>query len=360
MDDTKNTEEVEKKIEDSTAYTDEMEKIDSVKCKKRKWRKFFLGIGVVFLMIVLGVICIISYLRLKGEKNLKAEEQYITYNGKEYKYKEEIINILCLGVDKAVPVGYIEEVRGNIGMSDVILLVSINVKRNEVKIIAIPRDTMTEVQRTDKDGNLTQKQMLQICCQYACGISMEQSNELTVNTVSHLLCDIPIQRCCAINFEAFSLLNDAIGGVDVVIDEDLKEFSPKFKDKDEIHLDGELALTFIRIRDTTKVDGAVARTQRQKEYAMAFVEKAKKVIVKNPTLPITLFQELQKSRDICTDITKEDMIYLLVEMLGISFSEDAIQVLEGESILGEDGLAEYYVDVDSLNKLIIDMFYEEV
>ena len=89
-------------------------------------------------------------------------------------------------------------------------------------------------------------------------------------------------------------------------------------------------------------------------------EKAKDVISENPTLPITLFQELQKDKNMCTDITVEDITYLMPELFKISFSDDIIQVLPGESVLGESGFAEYKLDVDSVKKMIIDTFYEEV
>ena len=362
MDDTKMTEEIDNDMEalSSDGFSEVKETEKKEKKKWKRWQKILFGTIIAILIVLVGAISAIFILRQRGENRLKAEEHYTTYNGKRYKFREDVVNILCLGIDKNEPIAHIERKRGNIGMSDAILLVSIDLKEDEVKIFAIPRDSMADIQTTSSDGQLQDKQRMQLCYQYAYGVSMEQSNELTVDAVSHLLYDTPIQRCCAINFEALPVLNDAIGGVDVVIEEDLEEFVPEFIYGEEIHLEGKLALSFVRSRNTKRVDGVVLRTQRQKQYALAFAEKAKDVISENPTLPITLFQELQKDKNMCTDITVEDITYLMPELFKISFSDDIIQVLPGESVLGESGFAEYKLDVDSVKKMIIDTFYEEV
>ncbi len=331
--------------------------------KKRKWQtwqKILFWSIVVIVTIILGGIISFYSLRSKGENDLRAKEQYTTYNGKKYKYKQEIVNILCLGIDKSVSMPYIEAERGNIGMSDAIMLVSIDTKRKDVKIIAIPRDTMTAVQTTTVEGELASKERYQICMQYAYGISMQQSNKLTVDTVSDLLYGVQIQRCCAINFEALPIINDAIGGVDVEVLEDIEEWEPRLPYGETVHLEGELALRFVKVRDKNNLDGAALRTERQKQYAVAFVEKAKDIVRRDPTIPVTIFQELQKDGNMCTDVTGEDIMYLMPKILKMSFSSDMVQMIPGKSVVGEDGFTEYHMDVDAVKKIIIDTFYEEV
>lgn len=346
--------------ESTVADTDKVEEVRKERNKKKKGRNILAIILIVVLLILIIGILVFYYLRQRGAEGLKAEDHYVTYDGKKYKFKEDIVNILCLGIDKTEPISHIEKKRGNIGMADTILLVSIDLKKDKVKVLAIPRDTMAQLQLTDEDGNFTQTEELQLCYQYAFGRSMEQSNELTVDAVCKLLYGLPIQRCCAINFEALPIINDAIGGVDVVVQEDLEEFVPEFVYGKQIHLEGDLALKFIRSRNTKRVDGVVLRTQRQKQYVLAFVEKAKSIITENPAMPISIFQELQKKKDMCTDITIDDITYLMPQLLDISLTDDVIEVLPGESELGENKFAEYHLDKDSVKKILIDNFYEEV
>ena len=328
----------------------------------RMWQKVFLGIGAGIFVIVFSAFLVIVTMAMKGKGNLKPEEQFITYKGKEYKYREDVVNILCLGIDKAEQMAYMEEGRGCFGMSDAILLVSIDMKKHTLRVISIPRDTVAEIQMTSEDGAVKQKQNMQLCYQYAYGKSMEQSNELTVEAVSHLLYDVQIQRCCAINFEAVPFLNDAIGGVDVIIQEEgMDVWKPElFTYGEKMHLEGELALRFIRTRNKNRVDGATLRAERQKQYALAFVEKARSVVLKNPSIPLDIFRELQKNGNMSTDITVEDIVYMMLQVWRISFSDDMMQVLPGEVSVGENGYAEYHIDVDAVKELIINTFYEEV
>ena len=348
---------------DNMKVTEETDAEETMKQKKkRKWRNWQMILFwsvVVIVTVVFGGLASFYSLSMKGENNLKAEEQYTTYNGKKYRYRQEIINVLCLGIDKGVSMPYIEAQRGNIGMSDAIMLVSIDTKRNDVKILEIPRDTMTDIQQTTKDGELVSKERYQLCMQYAYGISMQQSNELTVNTVSDLLYGVQIQRCCAINFDALPIINDAIGGVDVEVLEDIEEWEPRLPYGETVHLEGRLALRFVKVRDKNNLDGAALRTERQKQYAIAFVEKAKEIVKKDPTIPITIFQELQKEGNMCTDVTVEDIMYLMPKILKMSISSDMVQMIPGKSVVGEDGYTEYHMDVDAVKEIIIDTFYEE-
>lgn len=330
------------------------------KKKLKRWQKFFLGFIIVICIILLSGMVAFGILRFRGERRLKVEEKYTMYNGEKYKYRGGIVNILCLGIDKYIPLQYVEEGRGNIGMSDTIMLVSIDTKKHTVKVIAIPRDTMAEVQTYTSDGEPGGKQKLQICRQYAYGLSPEQGSELAVDAVSKLFYDVPIQRYCSINSEAIPLLNDAVGGVDVEVLEDIEEWEPRLKYGEKIHLTGELAFRFINVRNKHIPEGTVLRTQRQKQYAFAFVDQAKVAIKKNPMLPVSMFSELQESGKLCTNITIEDMIYLMPEVMKVSFSGDTIEVLSGESRVEEDGFVGFHADVDALKGLIISTFYEKV
>lgn len=357
-----------KKIADeNNVYTEVSEEILCIsnepkmtKDRKSKWKRILFGFIGVLVIVILGGVITFFALKLKGESNLKAEEQYITYKGEKYKYRDGIINILCLGIDKWVPMAYIENERGNIGMSDAIVLVSIDTERDEVKAFAIPRETVTEVQTITQSGELGSTERMRICIQYAYGTSMQQSNELTMSAVSNLLYDIQIQRCCAINLDAVSTINDAVGGVDVQILEDIEDMEPRFPYGETVHLEGGLALRFIQIRNKNILEGSLLRTERQKQYVSAFIAKAKESVKKDPTIPITLFQELQDNGEMCTDITLEDITYLMPEVLGMSFSTDIVQRIPGESVVGEDGHTEFQMDSNAVKEMIIDTFYEKV
>ena len=81
----------------------------------KRWKKIVLCVVTALVVVVAGLAGSFFYLRAQGEKNLKTEVVktgkakgereglFVTYNDKEYQYNEDIINFLCLGIDKDVP-----------------------------------------------------------------------------------------------------------------------------------------------------------------------------------------------------------------------------------------------------------------
>ena len=69
--------------------------------------------------------------------------------------------------------------------------------------------------------------------------------------------NIPIDRVCVFNCEAIGVINDAVGGVEVTIENDFTDESgevlePEFYKGNTLKLTGEQAVTFIRERDWWK------------------------------------------------------------------------------------------------------------
>ena len=129
--------------------------MEEQKIDKKKKSRLKIAAAIVLgtiLLIVAGAGLGFLYLRFQGERSLKSQVQimdanmenrentsedsiseeeqegfYITYDGKQYQYNSDVINILCLGIDKDIP---IEEKRetGSEGLADVVILASIDTK----------------------------------------------------------------------------------------------------------------------------------------------------------------------------------------------------------------------------------------
>ena len=340
------------------------------KHRLRRWQKVLAMVLALILVLVAGFAGSFFFLRAKGEKNLKTqvpetaesapEEEregiFVTYKGKEYKYNENIINFLCLGIDKDVP---IEEKRtGDIeGLADAVLLASVDVEDGLVQLLAIPRDTIVPVKVMDSQGRFERNENVQITMQYAYGRTAKESCELMTDTVSNLLFRLPIQRYCSINFEAVPTLNDAIGGVDVDVLEDIYgEHCTLYAGTTE-HLEGYEALDYIRWRDEWVAESSMGRLERQKQYMFNYFNQAKDAVKKDLTLPVKVFQELDAN--MCTNITVEDITYLVPELLDITLDTENIAMVPGEVVQGEE-FEEYHVDDDALKDLVISRYYEEV
>lgn len=340
------------------------------KFRLKRWHKAVIAGFSVLILLAGGAAGGFFYLRAQGEKNLKTEVPetsegaqpeekegiFVTYKGKQYKYNENIINFLCLGIDKDVP---IEEKRtGDIeGLADAVLIASVDVEDGLVQLLAIPRDTIVPVKVMDSSGNFNRNENVQITIQYAYGRTAEESCELMAETVSNLLFRLPIQRYCSINFEAVPTLNDAIGGVDVEVLEDIYGEHCTLYAGTTAHLDGYEALDYIRWRDEWVAESSMGRLERQKQYMLNYFNQAKDEIRNDLSLPVKVFQELEGN--MCTNVTVSDITYLVPELLDITLDTENIAMVPGEVVQGET-LEEYHVDEDALKELVISRFYEEV
>lgn len=350
--------------------------------KKKKSRLKIMAIAVLgfILLIVAGSGLGFLYLRFQGERNLKTqipvvsedrdaaestqgtsgeEEQegiYITYEGKRYQYNSDVINILCLGIDKDIP---IEEKRdtGSEGLADAVILASINTQEDKINFLTVPRETIVPVKLMDTAGNFVRTENEQITLQYAYGQTAEKSCELMTDAVSNLLFQLPIQRYCAINFQALPVLNDAIGGVDLVSIETVHWWNGSFYEGQQLHLEGQSALDYVRQRDETIPESSMGRLERQKQYISCYLEQAKDAVEKDLTLPVKMFQSL--TENMCTNVTAADITYLVPELLKMDVNMDNISTVPGETVTGGEH-EEYHVDTESLKQLVVQMFYKEV
>ena len=141
--------------------------------------------------------------------------------------------------------------------------------------------------------------MGQIALQHAYGDGMEESCERTVEAVSNLFYGIPVHGYLAMNMDAIIPINDAVGGVDVVIgegDENIEITSGNkrlyragWKAGETVHLEGVEAYSFVRNRDMYAPHSAEQRLERQKRYLEAFAAQAKKAVAQDLTLPAKLY-----------------------------------------------------------------------
>ena len=339
----------------------------------KKWKKVVLCVVTALVVVVAGVTGSFFYLRAQGEKNLKtrvttngeSEEDdaglFIKYNGKKYQYNEDVINFLCLGIDKEIPIEARREAEnlanGSAGLADAIILVSINVENGKIRFLAIPRDTITPIKVVGKGGKFIKEVNMQITSQHAYGQNATQACELMVEAVSKLLYQVPIQRYCSINLAAIPILNDAIGGVDVQVLEDVTGGARTYHAGETVHLEGDMAREYIQARDTNVDGSSIGRLNRQKQYITNYFEKAKEVVKSDLSLPLTVYNSLQGN--MCTNITPEDIAYLVPEVLGMSLNTEDMSTIPGEAMM-QNGHLQYIPNADQMKETIINYFYKEI
>lgn len=337
-------------------------------------RKIKIAGLILLLLILLAVIAFLS-MELLGKKamlgkmdetvemtfpelenaDLEVEGDYIVYNGDRYLYNENITSILCMGVDDDN-----NDVVGESGQADMLMLVILDTKSGEVNFWNISRDSMTEVDIYNVDGEFVRTEQLQACLAFAYGDGSYKSCENTVRAVSRLLYGMPIQSYAVLNMDAIRPLNDAIGGVEVKIyEEDV--LPPRFKAGTTVLLKGDDVEAYVRTRmevwdEIGELDSNNNRMERQKRYMTGFIQKTLQKTREDLETPLTLFNIARKNHYIITDLNVSRVAYLTTLISKINFKEDSFWTIPGE-VTANGKYAEYHVDDDALYQKILETFY---
>lgn len=284
------------------------------------------------------------------------EDGVISYNGTKYRYNEDLVTILCMGVDTSVTRVNMN-VPGDNGQADAIFLILFDEKDKTVKFINVPRDIVANVQEYDQYGMPYQKIKEQIALQFTYGDGREKSCELMKSVVSEVLYGLPINAYVAINMDAIGVLNDQIGGVTVTVGEDFTLANRAFTQGATITLSGEQAIQYTHTRDTSMMGSNLMRIGRQKQYLVAYTNTVIPAVKEDVTLPQEMYKAIESY--MTTDISVEEVTYLAGQAVKSDIDIDNIQILPGEYCAGEQ-YDEYVLDEDAVYEMILENFYTKI
>ena len=343
------------------------------KTKKRlKWVLLILVLILLLLVVLFLALKVLGENAMLGRKDeavemtapeqedivLEDEGETITYKGETYLYNENVTAVLCMGIDK-------EDIEGNVstigqsGQADMLMLAILDTESGEVNLWNISRDSMTDVDIYNVDGDYIRTENLQACLAYAYGDGQKTSCENTVRAVSRLLYGMPIQSYAAIDLDAIRPLNDAVGGVEVTIHEE--DILPaRFKPGTTVLLQGDDVEAYVRSRRTEQPDEPIDtnnnRMARQRQYMMNFIQKALQMTKEDLTTPVKLFNIAMEDDHMVTNLNMQKVAYLTTVFSKVNFTEESFQTVPGEVVAGEE-YAEYHVDDEALYQMILDTFY---
>lgn len=193
-------------------------------------------------------------------------------------FHQNAMNLLILGCDEDLYYGG-KQVLKSAARSDMILVARMDFDKKKITGVSIPRDvSIPRKDRVDK-----YKDVVKINAAHAAG-----GPTFAQKVVEDML-DIEIDRTIVLDFKAFQELIDMLGGVEVVVQKDMKYTDTAgglFIDlkKGKQVLDGYKAMGFVRFRKAGKGgkggegENDFTRQQRQKDLMMAIRNK----IMQNP------------------------------------------------------------------------------
>lgn len=326
----------------------------------------FLTVGLIFLVVYGAYLykqrkdseaLIAAREPMETSESFLFKSDKVTRNGKTYKRNTYVKAILCMGVDRS---GSMEEKKttGSGGQADGIFLVAQDTARNTLKILMIPRDTMTKITLTDLSGNVLGKDTQHLTLAYAYGDGREKSCEYMAEAVSDLMGGLAIDHYLAADTDVIAIVNDLVGGVTVTVpSEGMEKADPSFIKGNQVTLHGKQAEKFVRYRDITEDHSALYRMNRQQEYMEQFFAAAQKESRKNSNFVSDVFDSI--TQYMVTDMEKAEYLKMAMDALESgTLDGDSIYTLPGQGVTTPK-YDEFYPDKEKLQDIVLELFYRE-
>lgn len=225
-----------------------------------------LVLTVVLVGLLASAAVVAGYLWARRvDENIRREDPFAALQGRPPKVANNAQNILLLGSDSRDPESNAEE--GGPRRTDTIVILHIPARQDRVYVVSIPRDLWVPVPRSvDGRGGST---MSKINAAFAWG-----GMPLAVKTVEDYT-GVHIDHVVVVDFGGFVRVTDAVGGVDMTVEQTITSIHPPYRTftAGHRHFTGEEALDYVRQRYQFP-DGDFARMRHQQMFLRALLDKA--------------------------------------------------------------------------------------
>ena len=316
-----------------------------------------IAVGVVcFLILVIGVLLILNLLDANRSTNQQPEESNgssaIYINGSPYELKSDIETIMFMGTDKYDNDEIMNNSFINDMQNDFNFLLVVDNDSKKITPILINRDTMTDIQTYSVSGKKSGMVYAQLALAHTYGSGSSDSCINVTEAVSNLFYDVDIDHYAAISLDAIPILNDAVGGVQLTLLDDLSSIDPSMAEGAEMKLKGKQAEYYIRSRYGLNDSTNENRMERQKQYISEWIKSAK--------------QSLKNDSSFAEDTIFKINEYLTTDMFASSLSKLSEKISEYEQgsiieLTGTTSVVDNHVqfkpDESAIKEIVIDNFY---
>ena len=321
--------------------------------EKRHQKMLLLAVALIVVLVVVcsGLLFLESAVAYPESNVASPTSKTITRNGIDYFPKQDMTVILLMGIDETGPVrdslSY-----NNEGEADMVMLAIFDEQEETCSFLVLNRDTMIKMPVLGVAGKQAGSRVAQLALSHTYGSGLEDSCENTKRAVSDFLNGITIDYYVAMNMDAVTILNDAVGGVTVNVQDDFSMVDPAIENG-PFTLRGEQALTFVQTRWYIGDGLNLTRMERQKEYMENFLR--------------VFTGKLKGDKDFVLSTYEVVAPYLVSDLPVNSLSSMVdryenhrmgdILTVEGENVLGSE-FYEFYPDEEKLEELILELFYD--
>lgn len=279
------------------------------------------------------------------------------YDGAWYTQNTELETLLIAGIDKysdqlAETLELGKELNANINtqQSDFLMLLVLDKAKNTCTVLPLNRDTMTQINALGLAGESIGSFTGQLALAHTYGSGGLDSGYNTVQAVSDLLYGVQIDHFITVTMDAVAALNDLVGGVTVLVEDDFSDVTDQLPQGQEVRLTGSLALTYVRSRRSVADQTNISRMARQKTYLEALYRQLKA----QPAETFSAKALLELSPYLVSDCSATALAELYQEILDSDLT--VLDTPEGEAVLGEKFM-EFYPDEQKLQRLVVDLLF---
>lgn len=262
------------------------------------------GVGIHALEGTMG-----SDVPVGSEEDSAEAENVLVFGNTELNLTHNLESYLMMGTDDSgneEAVGT-EDYEG--AMADFLLLLVVDRTDNTYGFLQIDRNTIAEVPYMDREGNGDDTIKEQICTAHWYGANPEQGCGNTVDAVSMLLGELPIDGYYSIHMSDIGILNQAVGGVTVTLDDDFSSMDPAMKKGATVTLTDEQAQIYVRGRMEVGDGTNEERMSRQLQFMEDFKTKARAKMKADSGFAQRLLEEL--SGNAVTNLSGRDLSVII-------------------------------------------------
>jgi LCP family protein required for cell wall assembly len=286
------------------------------------------------------IIAVIAGVSLYGytnglDKNLKRTDAFSDITGgRPAKTVEGALNILMVGSDSRDP--DTKDDQANAWRADTLILMHIPADHKSAQLISIPRDLWVVIPKSNS-ADCSDGSRAKINASFAFG-----GLPRAVHTVE-CLTDVHIDHVMAIDFGGFKEVTDALGGVDLYVDQTITSIHKPHRvfKKGMMHMNGDQALDWVRQRKQF-ARGDFARMQHQQEFLKALMDKAASTgTLTNPAKLNGFLQSVTKAVTVDQNFSLADMAVEFRDIRGsdltfITSPNKGSENISGQSVVVSD------------------------
>ncbi len=313
----------------------------------------FLGLTLILVLVMLysGLRILESTVFHTGQESEGNHvSKTITRNGQDYFPRQDITVVMVLGIDQFGPVEDSGSYQ-NRGAADMDILLIFDETNKQINVLHLNRDTMLNIPVLGIGGKQAGSYYGQLALAHTYGSGLSDSAENSRKAISDFLYGLQIDYYVAMNMDAITILNDAVGGVTVNVTDDFSAVDPSIQ-KGQMHLMGQQAINFVRTRKDVGDQLNLSRIERHKAYLEGFADAFRAKQEEDAGFVLTAYEQV--SPYLVTDLSANAVSGMMDRYANFEINE--IVSPKGENRVGEEFM-EFYVDEAALDELILRLFY---